>query len=279
MTGPQVQVGEGHVPALHPRRVDEAAGPHLLGDRDGACAGRSPRRRAAGRRRPAGPARRPGRPARPGSALGMRAVSRPGTAREGWPGGHRRRHRRDRPPPGRLRRPDRRAAAPGARARAAACSWPRASASSAVPSPRASGCARCSPSDGGSPGCGRRSSRWTGSTSWSSSPTSLRDVTGYQVHRGALATFERRPLPDAGRARARCRQGRRAGGDGRPDQRRRGVPGGGRPGYGRGPARPALRGPALPPRRAGLDGRGAGAAVRAVRPVAGRAGRRSAPPG
>ena len=26
-------------------------------------------------------------------------------------------------------------------------------------------------------------------------PDELRDVTGYQVHRGALATFERRPLP------------------------------------------------------------------------------------
>ena len=62
-------------------------------------------------------------------------------------------------------------------------------------------------------------------------PSVLRSVTGYRVHRGALASFERRPLaPPARRSLAGARLRGRPGRPRRPHQRRRRLPQRRRPG-------------------------------------------------
>ena len=105
----------------------------------------------------------------------------------------------------------------------------------------------------------------------------LERVTGYSVHRGALAAdgppaAARRPRAGCGRTAAghprrgqqphqhRCRAAVRRG-----SRRRRGA------------ARPALRGPALPPVGEGVDGRRFRGAVGPADPVAVGAGRRTSP--
>ena len=83
----------------------------------------------------------------------------------------------------------------------------------------------------------------------------LEATTGFPVHRGALASFARRPLPAAAAVLGGRRAGRRPRGSGRSHQRRghRALGRGLR--LGRGAADAAVRRPAVPPRRPHVDGR------------------------
>ena len=101
----------------------------------------------------------------------------------------------------------------------------------------------------------------TGAEILLASPEVLRSVTGYRVHRGALACFERRPLAppaDAGGRRAlRGRPGRPR----RPHERRGDLPQRRSPGRRCRPGHAGMRRPALPALGEGVDGRCAGCAL------------------
>ena len=73
------------------------------------------------------------------------------------------------------------------------------------------------------------------------------EVTGFHVHRGALASLERRPLPSVDAVLERRPVGARARGHRRPHQRRRDLPVRRRARLRRRAAGAALRRPALPP--------------------------------
>ncbi len=113
------------------------------------------------------------------------------------------------------------------------------------------------------------------------------EVTGFHVHRGALASLERRPLPDRGGGARRRPLGARARGHHRPHQRRRDPPLRRRARLRRRAARAALRRPALPALDQGGDGRGvhdavdpaAGLVRRAAVALGGRLHDRRADPG
>ena len=95
------------------------------------------------------------------------------------------------------------------------------------------------------------------------SPDLAERVTGYHVHRGALASMQRKT---AARGHGTSRHGAPDRGDGggqRPHQHRGDLPQRRGPRHGRGAALPGLRRPALPPLGEGLHGRGV---LRAVRP-------------
>ena len=98
----------------------------------------------------------------------------------------------------------------------------------------------------------------------------LAEVTGYDVHRGALAAMDRRPLPSVAEVLAGCAAGRRARGRQRPHERRRHLPVGCRAGHGRRARHASLRGPALSALGQGVDGRGLLGAVDPPAVLAGR---------
>ena len=80
-------------------------------------------------------------------------------------------------------------------------------------------------------------------------------LTGYRVHRGALASFNRKPLPGRQRRDQRRAPDRRPRRPRRPRQRRRDLPLRGGARGGRDPAVAAVRRPAVPAVGQGLDGR------------------------
>ena len=175
-----------------------------------------------------------------------------------------------RPAADRLRRAHRRRAAPAHRARARALHRRSRRRSSAGRWP---------------PVTGRGPTSWpsAGSPTWPTSSSAaeadgipvfvgehdvIESLTGFHLHRGALAAMQRPVLPTARRGARRRPAGARPRGRRRPHQRRRRLPQ--RRGARRGcrARHPALRRPALPPLDPRLDGHGVPGAVDPDRPVA-----------
>ena len=122
----------------------------------------------------------------------------------------------------------------------------------------------------GLPTCSRRPTR---PASWC--PRTLaEEVTGFHVHRGALASLERRPLPSLDDVLAGARSVLVLEDDRRPHQRRGDLPLRRGVRLRRRPAGAALRRPALPPFDQGRDGRGVLAAVDPAAGLVRRAARR-----
>ena len=87
-------------------------------------------------------------------------------------------------------------------------------------------------------------------------------LTGYRVHRGALASLARKPLPEVRDGDRRRTADRRARGPGGPRQRRRDLPVRRRARRGRGACCRPVRRPAVPAVGQGVDGRGVRDTVR-----------------
>ncbi len=100
----------------------------------------------------------------------------------------------------------------------------------------------------------------------------LAQLTGFHMHRGALAAMHRPPLAPGRRGAARRPARRRDRGRRRPHERRRDLPLGRRPRCGCRARDPALRRPALPPQRAREHGHRPAGAVDAARGLAGGRG-------